>query len=80
MKEIEIRGLIGDDGFTQILISLPDIFFKMDRNVQDALWAAVRAQINDGVTDIGKLIKFGRMWVQMYPIVKETVHRAISNL
>jgi hypothetical protein len=74
-----IIGLIGEEGFTQILIGLPDEFFGMHKETQEALWRAVLAKINDGARDIQKLISFARQWVELYPVVKESVHKGILN-
>ena len=77
MNENIIRGLIGEEGFTQILIGLPDEFFGMHKETQEALWGAVLAKINDGEMIIQNLITFARQWITLYPVVKESVHRGI---
>jgi hypothetical protein len=79
MHELMIIGLIGEEGFTQILIGLPDEFFGMHKETQDGLWGAVLAKINDGERNIQKLIIFARQWVELYPIVKASIHRGILN-
>jgi hypothetical protein len=79
MNEIMIRGLIGEEDFTRILIGLPDEFFGMHKETQEALWGAVLAKINDGEMDIKKLIDFARQWVNLYPVVKAQIHKGILN-
>jgi hypothetical protein len=75
-----IIGLIGEEGFTQILIGLPDEFFGMHKETQEGLWGAVLARINDGEMNIQALAEYARQWVMLYPIVKSSLHRAILNL
>jgi hypothetical protein len=79
MHELMIIGLIGEEGFTQILIGLPDEFFGMHKETQEGLWGMVLAKINDGERDIQKLITFSCQWVELYPIVKASIHRGILN-
>ena len=74
-----VRGLIGDLNFTDILNVLPIEFLNWPQTVQEALWLAVLGKINDGVVDIRELSKFARQWVSLYPIVKSSIHRAISK-
>ncbi len=74
-----VIGLIGEDGFAQVVSGLPDGFFRLHSPTQDALWGAVLAKINDGTIDIKELTIYARQWLEYYPIVKSSVHRAISK-
>jgi len=80
MYELMIRGLIGEEKFTKLLIGMPDEFFGMHKSTQEALWGAILAKINDGEMDIQKLIIFARQWIGLYPIVKSSINRAISKI
>jgi hypothetical protein len=80
MNQQMIIGLIGEAGFTDILIGLPDEFFNLCSSTQDALWGAVLVQLNEGMTSIKELTIYARQWLEFYPIVKSTVHRAINSL
>ncbi len=75
-----VIGLIGEDGFAQIVSGLPYEFFRLHSSTQDALWKAVMAKINDGTTDIKELTIYACQWLEYYPIVKSSVHRAISRI
>ena len=79
MYELMICGLIGEKGFTDLLIGMPDEFFGMHKPTQEALWGAVLAKINEGTTDIKELIIFARQWVALYPVVKASIHKGILN-
>ena len=80
MYELMICGLIGEKGFTDLLIGMPDEFFGLHKPTQEALWGAILAKINDGEMDIQKLIIFARQWIGLYPIVKSSINRAISKI
>ncbi len=74
-----VVGLIGEDGYAQVVSGLPDEFFRLHSLTQDALWKAVLAKINEGTTDIKELTIYACQWLELYPIVKSSVHRAISK-
>ncbi len=80
LDRIIVVGLIGEDGFAQVVGGLPVGFFRLHSPTQDALWGAVLAKINEGTTDLGELIKYACQWLELYPIVKSSVHKAISKL
>jgi hypothetical protein len=79
MDMFVIIGLIGEENYYKIFNGLPHEFFGMNKTTQEGLWGAVRNKIEDGEMDIQKLITFARQWVELYPIVKESIHRGILN-
>jgi len=79
MHELMICGLIGEKGFTELLVGMPDDFFGLHKPTQEALWGAVLAKINEGTRDIQELIIFARQWVELYPVVKASIHKGILN-
>jgi len=80
MYELMICGLIGEKGFTDLLIGMPDEFFGLHKPTQEALWGAILAKINEGTRDIQELIIFARQWINLYSTVKSSIHRAISKI
>jgi len=75
-----IRLLIGDNAFIDMLIQLPDEFFKLHNQTQEALWKAVLAKINEGTKDLHELVIFAHSWIELYLVVKLSVNKAISKL
>jgi hypothetical protein len=75
-----VMGLLGEAGFMDVLIGLPNEFFKLHESTQDALWEAILAKINEGTKNIQELIIFALFWLELYASVKSSVHRAISKL
>ena len=80
MYELMICGLIGEKGFTELLVEMPDEFFGLHRPTQEALWGAILNKINEGTRDIQELIMFARLWIGLYPVVKSSINKAISKL
>lgn len=81
MSEHIVRGLIGEDDFTSLLIALPDLFFlNTPPYIRDAFWRAVLAQINSGVTEVEQLIIFTRGWLKIYQRIITMVHEAKEKL
>lgn len=79
MYSLMVIGLIGELNFTDIINSLPIEFMDWSETLKEALWLAVLGKINDGETNIQTLSKFACQWFNLYPIVKSSIHRAISK-
>ena len=70
-----VRGLIGDDHFSKMLASkIFDYFYKLSDSTKTAFWKAVIHRINEGVTDIEKLIRFADTWMELYRQFKNAIH------
>ena len=79
MYSYMVRGLIGELNFVDIINGLPIEFMDWPEAVKESMWQSVIGKINDGEKDIQILAKYARQWVRLYPIVKSSIHRAISK-
>ena len=61
-----VMGLIGEAKYAEIVGSLPNEFFKLNRTNQEALWKAILMKINEGISDIEKLIIFAGNWLDIF--------------
>jgi hypothetical protein len=66
LNELMVIGLIGEEGFTRILIGLPDDFFGFHRSDQEALWKFILLKINEGTREVEKLISYALVWIRMF--------------
>jgi hypothetical protein len=55
-----------------LLVGMPDEFFRMERREQDELWKAVLRKINDGIRETEKLAMFAEEWIRLYRFFGET--------
>jgi hypothetical protein len=73
----QVMGLIGEEGFAQLLVGMPDEFFRMERGEQDEVWKAILRKINEGIRESEKLAMFAEEWLRLYRFFGQT-ERCIS--
>jgi len=66
MYKLMVMGLIGEIGFMDFLIGMPEIFFELQESDREALWGAILGKINDGWWEIPDLINFARDWIGIF--------------
>ena len=72
-----IRILLGETEFTELLINLPDQFYlDFSPSTQDAMWKAMLAEINHGITDVKSLTASAKSWIETYAEIKRLVKTA----
>lgn len=66
MYSLLVMGLVGEDVFSQLLIGMPDEFFRMGRSAQDETWKAVLRKVNEGIKEPEKLSLFTEEWIRLF--------------